>query len=151
MPRRHWIGAALLPLAAALAACGSGGGVPEFSTTLPAATTGADAVPISLIDQVGIVTGIAVAPGRPPASPSTVEVSPDRPDALRVSWLTGECDDRVTMVLNDVGGAYQLTIHNHPQVTAGLLCTAAGIARSVDIGFNQRLDPGRLELNIQFP
>jgi hypothetical protein len=46
---------------------------------------------------------------------------------------------------------YQLAIHSHPQITAGALCTAAGVPRIVDIAFNRHLEPSDLSLSIQFP
>lgn len=149
MRARLLIGASVALMAAVLGGCATDAGVPTYTTSLPAATAGADILPLSLIDQTGLVTGIAYAP--PSGASSEVIASPDRPEALRVSWLSGECDDRVTLVLADIGGVYQLAIHSHPQFAAGIMCDAGGISRSLDIDFNRHLDPSELTLSIQFP
>lgn len=138
----------VIPLAA-LAGCGSGGGVPTYSTAYPPQEVGDKALPISLVDQTGLVTAIAAAPDASAAA--DVESVPDRANELRISWLGGECDDRVTMVLVNIGAVYQLAIHNHPQFAAGLTCTAAGVPRIVDISFNRHLAPDTLTLSVQYP
>jgi hypothetical protein len=141
---------AALALVACLASAGCvGGPVPTpFSVAYPAATAGADAVPISLIDQTGLITGFAVA-GEPAAE--GVSAVPGRPNVLRASWAGGACDDRATLVLNRLGAGYELAIHNHPRFTAGIECDASAVTRAVDITFAQPIDPTALSLSIQFP
>jgi hypothetical protein len=151
--RRGWLHAAGAVLAVAvLAGCGSGGGVPTYLTAYPPQAVGARPLPISLIDQTGLVISIAAAPDAPAAADAeAVQAVPGRAASLRVFWLGGECDDRVTMVLVSIGATYQLAIHNHPQITAGALCSAAGVPRIVDISFTRPLKPSDLSLTIQFP
>ena len=135
---------------ATLAGCGVGPVSTPFVLGYPASTAGADPMPISLIDQVGLVTAIAAAPGT--TGSAGVEVAPGLSSALRVSWQGGPCDDRVTLVLNDIGGGrYELAIHNHPPITAGFSCDDSNVLRVVDITFNRHLDPQDLTLNVQYP
>ena len=151
MRRRFVIGrgAALAIFFVVLAGCGSGPVSTPLVVSYPAATAGADPIPISLIDQTGTVTAIAAVAD---ASASVgVDVAPGLAQAIRVSWQGGPCDDRVTLVLNAVGGGYELAIHNHPTITAGLTCDASSVARAVDITFNRHLDPGQLTLNVEYP
>jgi hypothetical protein len=144
--------ALILPLLLTLAAlegCAGSGATP-FTLSYPAATAGADPVPISLVDQTGLVTAMTFATADL-ASPG-VEAAPGQPDVLRVSWQGGPCDDRSTLVLNDVGGGrYELAIHNHPPITAGMTCDATTATRTVDITFRSQLDPGQLTLNVTYP
>ena len=143
-----------LPAALALVACvvsaGCGGGpiATPFSIAYPAATAGDSPVPITLIDQTGLVTGLAVA-GE--AAAEGVSPVPGRPNVLRASWAGGACDDRATLVLNKLGAGYELAIHNHPRFTAGIECDASAVTRAVDIAFTQPIDPAALTLNVEFP
>src|SRR5262245_47616062 len=152
MPRRQLIGAlmALLIALASLAGCGSSPGPSPFTAIYPAATAGLDPLPISLVDQTGLVTGIAVASAEA-ASPG-VEAVPGTATTLRATWQGGPCDDRATLVLNALGGdLYELAIHNHPPITAGISCDATTILRTVDIAFDRQLDPSQLTLNVTYP
>ena len=141
---------AALALVACVASAGCGGGpiATPFLANYPAATAGGDAVPISLIDQTGLVTGLAVANE---AAAEGVSAVPGQPNALRASWAGGVCDDRVTLVLNKLGAGYELAIHNHPRFTAGIECDASAVTRAVDITFTQPIDPAALSLKILFP
>ena len=149
MRRRLLIGAAAALLFAALSACGPGGRLP-LTVSYPAATEDGDPVTISLVDQTGLVTAMTAVPDA--ATGSAVEAVPGNTNALRVSWQGGPCDDRSTLVLNDIGGgSYELAIHNHPPITAGFSCEASTVARVIEITFKQALAPEQLSLNIQYP
>jgi len=140
---------ALLFALAAVAGCAGPGATP-FTLSYPAATAGADPVPISLVDQTGLVAAMTFATADL-AGPG-VEAVAGQPDALRVSWQGGPCDDRSTLVLNDIGGGrYELAIHNHPPITAGMTCDETTATRTVDIAFNRHLDSGQLTLNVTYP
>ena len=132
----------------ATAGCGGDAVASPFSVQYPAATAGGDAVPVTLIDQTGLVTAMTVASE---AAAEGVSSVPGQPGVLRASWAGGACDDRATLVLNKVGPGYELAIHNHPRITAGFECDDGAIARAVDITFRQPLEPGDLTLNIEFP
>ena len=116
MRRRLWLGA-FLALAAALAGCGAE--VPTFRTDYPAARAGDQPLPIALIDQTGTVTAIAAAPGVDAGS--DVAAVPGHPDRLRFTWAGGDCDDRVTLVLNRLGESFDLAVHDHPQFAQSVL------------------------------
>lgn len=145
--------AAFLALATALlAGCSQGVGVPTYMTLYPPREIGGGTLPISLVDQTGLVTGIFAAPDVAASSdPGSVEALPGPGNRLRVTWLGELCDDRVTMVLNSLGEGFQVVIHNHPQFAAGALCEAGGTPLTVDIAFAQPIDPTRLSVSIQFP
>ena len=148
LARPIWVLALLAVVA--LAACGSGGGSSgpgTFTTTYPPTASG-DPVAVSLIDQAGVITGIDMAIGAAPVS--GVEAVPGQPMTLRVSWVAGECTDRVTMVLNSVGAGYEITIHNHEGITAAG-CTPADISRALNVAFNKPVVPDQLAVTIQFP
>jgi len=150
MPGRVALAVAALVAGLALVACGSGVAVPTpLAAEYPAAASGEKALPISLIDQTGLVTSLAVAPDAPAGQ--GVEAVPGSETALRVHWDGVPCDDRVTMVLVDIGATYQLTIHDHPQFAAGLTGPDAVAHRIVDIAFTRHVDPTDLSLSIQFP
>jgi hypothetical protein len=140
----------LVSLTAALVAngCAAGAVVPTFTTVMPPTASGQPPVPLSLVDQADVVTGIHTGLGT--ALGAGVAAVPGRPNTLRVSWLAGECSDRVTIVLNSVGSGYELTIHNHEGITA-FTCTAGGIPRVLDIAFDRVVEPEQLSLNMQSP
>jgi hypothetical protein len=148
MPHRVVPGALALLACLAVAGC-AGEAVPSpFAVEYPAATAGGEHVPVSLIDQTGIVTAMSVAPE---AAAEGVRGVPGQPNVLRVSWPGGLCDDRATLVMNRIGARYELAIHNHPRFTAGIECDDSAVTRAVDIALRQPLDPAALTLNIQFP
>ena len=135
---------------ASLAGCGFGPTSTPITLGYPASTAGADPLPMSLVDQTGLVTSMTAVPAG--SASAGVEVAPGVANALRVSWQGGPCDDRVTLVLNDVGGgSYELAIHNHPPITAGFTCDDSNVLRVVDVTFNRHLDPQDLTLNVQYP
>ena len=141
--------AALAAALVSLVGCGPGPVATPLALSYPAATAGADPMPISLVDQTGLVTAIAAAPAE--AADQGVAAAPGLMNALRIGWQGGPCDDRVTLVLNDIGPTYQLAIHNHPPITAGMSCGDSSVSRVVDITFNRHLDPQELTLNVQYP
>ena len=150
MRHRFLIVAVLAVALTSLAACGSGPVPTPFTLSYPAATAGSDPVPISLVDQTGLVTSLTLASAV--SASSDVEGVPGNANALRVSWQGGPCDDRETLVLNVIGaGSYELAIHNHPPITAGLDCDAPTVARVIEISFKQQLAPEQLTLNITYP
>ena len=148
MRRVSLLAAVALFACVAAAACGGGPIATPFAIIYPAATADGDAVPISLIDQTGLVTGMTQAAT---AAAEGVSAVPGEPNVLRASWPGGACDDRATLVLNKLGAGYELAIHNHPRFTAGIECDASAVTRAVDITFSQPLDPAALSLNIVFP
>jgi len=148
MRRLVLFGTVALIACLATAGCGGGPVATPFIIEYPAATAGADAVPISLIDQTGLVTGMSQGSG---AAAEGVSAVAGEPNVLRVAWPGGACDDRATLVLNKLGAGYELAIHNHPRFTAGIECDASAVTRAVDITFMQPLDPAALTLNIVFP
>jgi hypothetical protein len=150
--RRLLIGAvAVLAVSlVSLEACGSGPVPTPFTLSYPAATAGGDPVPISLVDQTGLVTSLTLAPDA--AAGSGVEAAPGSVNALLVSWEGGPCDDRETLVLNDIGGGrYELAIHDHPPITAGVSCDESTVLRAIEISFKQPLAPEQLTLNVTYP
>jgi hypothetical protein len=150
MRHRLLIVAVLAVALNSLVACGSGPIPTPFTLSYPAATAGGDPVPISLVDQTGLITSLTLAPDV--SAGSGVEAVPGKSNTLLVSWQGGPCDDRATLVLNDIGGGrYELAIHNHPPITAGLDCDAPTVARVIEISFKQQLAPEQLSLNITYP
>jgi hypothetical protein len=137
----------------ALAGCGSPGGSagPDtFTASFEPIESGLAPVSVSFIDQAGVVTGIEIALPDAAAATSDVSVVPDQPMTLRVSWLAGECTDRVSIVLNSVGAGYELAIHDHEGITA-FSCTAAKIPHALRVAFNKVVEPAQLSLNVQYP
>jgi hypothetical protein len=146
MGRRLRVGA-FLAVAVVLAGCGAE--VPTFRTDYPAARPGGKPLPIALIDQTGTVTAIAAAPGVDAGS--DVAAVPGHPDRLRVTLAGGDCDDRVTLVLNRLGESFDLAVHDHPQFGAGLVCDERAVRRTLDITFDRQVRPERLALRTEYP
>jgi hypothetical protein len=150
LARAIWV---LIFAASVLAACGSPGGSAgpgTFTASFEPIESGLNPVSVSLIDQAGVVTGIDLAPTDGTASASDVSGIPGKPMRLRISWLAGECTDRVSMVLNSVGGGYELAIHNHEGITA-FSCTAAKTVHALSVAFNRVVEPAQLSLTVQYP
>lgn len=141
----------MLPvLAAALLACRGGTGPPTFETTFPARPGGTqvNALPVSLVDQTGLVTGIVWATGG--GGEGTVSGLPGTPNAMRVKWTSGACDDRATLVFIPVGGGYSIAVHNR-QSMAVITCEAAAVPRALDISLTNGIDLGSVTVTVEYP
>jgi hypothetical protein len=133
-----------------LAACAKGG-PGEFEAAFPAqAELQLDSMPVTLVDQTGLVTAFAVRPAEPSESP---RVERDRLDthALRVSWIGEGCDHRLTLVLTAVDADFDLAIHVDPNASGGLACPEITVPRVVAITFGESMDPGSLTVRQLFP
>jgi hypothetical protein len=149
MPRRL---APVLAMAVAIifAACTATGGPTTFTATFPAdAAAEADPIPFSLIDQTGLVTGMALAP--PGTGESHVTLEPGVPLALRIDWAGSNCDGRISAVMSVSGDGYKVTVHVNPSVAGGFGCTAAPVLRAITIHVRKPIDPGTFTIAQIYP
>jgi hypothetical protein len=149
MPRRL-VPVLATALAILLAGCTSTGGPTTWTATFPAdATAEADPIPISLIDQTGLVTGMALAPAG--TGESHVTLDPTDPLALRMDWAGSNCDGRISAVMSASGDGYTVTIHVNPSVAGGFGCTAVPVLRAIAIHVRKPIDPGTFTIVQVYP
>jgi hypothetical protein len=140
-----------------VAACGPSG--TRFTTVFPArdgdqdGTVDLQALPVTLIDQTGTVTGIQATEydfeewdgdlARGLAKPFL-----DRPEAIQVAWMGGACEDSVRLVLTS-DGTGGVTLAIRADNGFGILgggCPAIGIGRTIVIGFVSRVDASSVDV-----
>ena len=101
------------------------------------------ALPVTLRDLTGSVTGIGPSDVRPEDQEDDftrgrAENMPNQPDALRFLWLAGACERDVEMSLGQVDDRWVLTIHANSAISIfGGGCPALGVPRAVVIGFER--------------
>jgi hypothetical protein len=112
-----------------VAACSSSR---QFSAVLQVSAE-APPLPVVLSDETGLVTRIESAPMNPGVDYARPAARADLTDAnaVIISWLGGACDNDASLTLKRVEEAYLLNVAVHGKF--GLGCTAAGIARDVQI------------------
>jgi hypothetical protein len=117
-----------------------------FRTTLPA-TTGDPPIPalsVALIDRMASVTSFEASP--PVDSPNPVDVVPGRANAIRVTWLGGECDAGTTLTMRRIEILVEIHIHSDPTLVGMFGCSAVGIRRQVVIGLNTFIPSAQFKL-----
>jgi hypothetical protein len=93
------------------------------------ALNGVPALPVTIVDHAGIVR--AAAPGAAPdvlSMETAVHAIPGRDNAVLLTWIGGECDDRSIVTIDPDEGRYGVTIESPSSATS---CSAVGIIRSV--------------------
>ena len=111
-----------------------------------------NALPVTVHDTTGTVTGIAVGEAR--AGDGLIDLPrghaesvPDRPNAVRFAWLGGVCEREVVIALTNLGNQNVLRIHAESSISIlGGGCPALGVNRSVIIEFNQTVDPASFDV-----
>lgn len=118
---------------------------PTFRTTFPEnpgrdeGTVDLSALPVVLHDLTGSVAAIAVV--EPPIYDGgdvrgrVAQVDGD-PTAIRIDWLAGACEGRVTVLVTGAGDRYSLTVKSHLKLWT-IACPGLGIARSLIVRFKQ--------------
>lgn len=126
---------------------------PTFRTTFPEnpgrdeGTVDLTALPVILYDFTHLVAAVAVV--EPPIYDGlrfgrVVQVDGD-PTAIRIDWLAGACESRVTILFFDAGDRYRLAMQAHGKLGT-LGCPALGIARSLIVRFKQPMTPSEITL-----
>jgi hypothetical protein len=85
--------------------------------------------PVTVVDHAGILR--AAAPGNPPNGfePGVaIQAVTGRDEAVLLTWIGGECDDRSIVTIDPAGGGYRVHV-DMPSSAMG--CSAVGIPRSV--------------------
>lgn len=102
------IGLGLL-IAISLTACGGQPAGHIFRTAL--STPDHDPLPVSLLDQTGLIVGIAPWDADlPPTVMPVVQEDPSDPNALAVSWIGGMCDRDATLSFKATADGYALRL-----------------------------------------
>ena len=141
----------VLALVASVAGC-SRNGPSTFTAEFPAQPDlGVDAVPISLIDQTGLVTTVRTAPPGDVRDGPRVEAEPNIANGLRVSWLGEGCDNRLSLVFGPSARGYELAIHVDPNAAGGFGCVDVTIARGLSITLSEPVDPASVTVSRPFP
>lgn len=110
-------------------------------------------LPVELRDLTGTVVAIATDEHLPEldfGGPDSRAVGvPDRPNALRVTWLGGMCTKVVRMQLSGTTGQSVLTIQDDwdPPIFGGV-CPAGGVPRVVIIGFDRPMDASEVGIRM---
>ena len=122
-------------------------------TTFPAnhgsetGTLDISALPVILYDFTGLVTAVDVV--EPPVYDEfhfgrIAQVDGD-PSAIRVDWLAGACESRVTVLVFEAGDRYGLRVQSNGKL-GNIGCPAIGIYRSLMIRFTQPMAPNQFTL-----
>lgn len=130
---------------------------PTFRATFPEnpgrdeGTVDLSALPVILYDLTHLVTAVAVV--EPPVYEGyrfgrVAQVDGD-PTAIRIDWLAGACESRVTVLFFAAGDRYGLDIQAHGKLGT-LGCPAVGIARSLIVRFKQPMAPAEITLKAPF-
>lgn len=141
-----------LVLLAAVVGCEPSIG-PTFRTTFPEnpgrdeGTVDLTGLPVILYDFTHLVTAVAVV--EPPVYSGyrfgrVVQVDGD-PSAIRIDWLAGACEGRVTILFLDAGDRYRLAMQASWKFGT-LGCPAIGIPRSMIVRFKQPVAPSEITL-----
>lgn len=126
---------------------------PTFRTTFPEnpgraeGTVDLSALPVILYDFTGLVTTVDVV--EPPIYDGyrlgrVAEVDGD-PTAIRIDWLAGACEGRVTVLVFGAGDRYGLTVTAHGKLGT-IACPALGVARSLMVRFKQPMAASQFTL-----
>ncbi len=126
---------------------------PTFRTTFPEnpgrdeGTVDLSALPVVVHDFTGLVTGVDIVEDPVPDRPffdRITQVDGD-PTAIRVDWVGGACESRVTVVVFEVGDRYGLTVGSSgtPWIPG---CSAVGTYRSLMVSFRQPMAPHQFRL-----
>jgi hypothetical protein len=137
-------------LAILIGACAGGVGTPAFAATFPPSSDGlVDAMPVSFIDQTGLVASISVAT----STTDGPKVSAESGDAnaLRIEWLGTACDGQISLVLNPAGADYEVAIHIDPTPAGGFGCQDIELPRGLTVHLRQPVAPERVTINEVFP
>ena len=146
-----------LGLAAVAIGCGSPPGA-AFSTGFPPidgdpiGSIDIKALPVTLHDATGTVTGIAVGELRPEDNlldlpRGHAESVPNKPNRIRFLWMGGACEREVVLALSAIESQNVLRIHAESSISIlGGGCPALGVNRSVIVEFNQPVDPADFDV-----
>ena len=99
-----------------------------IQVTIPAALE-VPALPVTIVDNAGIVRDAAPADDAPSDLSSTsIEAIPGRDDAIRVAWIGGQCADRAVVTVDPIENRYRVDVDEH---SSSMACSTAGLRRSI--------------------
>jgi hypothetical protein len=117
-----------------------------FRTAMPA-TSGDPPTPalgVVLIDLTASVTSFD--PSVPVDGANPIDVVPGPANAIRVTWIGGECDAGTTLTMRRIEILVEITVHSDPTLGGMFGCSAVGIRRQVVIGLNTFIPSSQFEL-----
>jgi hypothetical protein len=141
--RRLLVSVAVIVIAAVVGCEPSIG--PTFRTSFPARDGSAQGtvdlaeLQVVLHDFTGLVSAIAVVEpsiGEGYHLGRRIQVEGD-PSAVRIDWLAGACESRVTILFLRDGDGYGVSMQSHPTFPGMLGCVALGVSRSLIVRFKQ--------------
>ena len=128
----------------ALTAVGCSSGGRTFQLTFPAEhnTLTIDPLPISFVDNTGLVVGLRQAPASPNWLPG-VAALPEEQTALVITWIGGACDQHVSMTSEGTSDALRVAI----QTSKAGGCRLLGVGRSVVLDLTHVVRPEDVTLS----
>jgi hypothetical protein len=128
---------------------------PTFRTSFPArdgsaeGTLGLAELQVVLHDYTNLVAAVSVvepAIGRNDSLGQVEQVANDS-SAIRIDWLAGVCESRVTILFVDTGDRYGISMKSHPTLPGMLGCPALGVSRSLVVRFKQPVASSSISAN----
>ena len=133
LARNVVIGGVVAAMVLTVVGCTSGGGG-TFQLTFPGEheTLTIAPLPVSLVDNSGLVAGFRQAPASPNWVPGVAAI-PEGQTALVITWIGGACDRHVSMTSEGTSSALRVAI----QTSKAGGCRLVGIGRSVELVLNR--------------
>ena len=130
------LGVALI--AALLAGCSLIPPPAGIQITIPA-TGDVHALPVTIVDHAAIVRDAEPAdiPNDIPWE-TAVHAVPGRDDAILLTWMGGDCDDRAIVTIDQNGARYDMTVKAQ---SSAMGCSAIGVFRAVRLTLTEPVGP----------
>ena len=106
-----------------------------------------DPLPVALIDQTGLVTGI-VQPVDPPSSVEpALRADPTDENAATLTWTGGVCDADITVTFLVLDGGYVMNLTARERPGSG--CPLAGVPRAIRISTSEPIPIGSVTVAVR--
>lgn len=129
----------------ALTTAGCSSGSRTFDVTFPAEnqTLTIEPLPVSLVDNSGLVSGFRLASPNP-NWPEGVQAVPGDQTALVITWVGGACDQAVSMTSDGASNALRVAVKTSS--VGG--CRLLGVGRGLELDFNHAVRAQDVTLSV---